>query len=116
MRVPLFKRHKTIRHVADEGGFVQFHNYFHGRCIWVVRAYAKFHDACKGCAMSRRYYCGYYCRQNLFIEVLPETKRLHCKRVNEGDVLIGESGQRYIVKRDGYSLFAEKENEKEVNV
>ena len=116
MRVPLFKRHKTIRHVADEGGRVQFRNYFHGRCIWVVRAYAKFHDACKGCAMSRRSYCGYHCKQNLFLEVLPETKRLHCKRVDEGDVLIGESGQRYIVKRDGHSLFAEKENEKEVGV
>ena len=116
MRVPFFKRHKTIRRVVDANGRVDLINYFHGKCIWIVRTYAKFHDACKGCDMGRRFYCGYYCQYNVWISILPTETPVHCKRVDEGDVLIGESGQRYIVKRDGYSLFAKKENEQEVSV
>ena len=34
---------------------------------------------------------------------------IHCKRVDEGDTLIGESGQVYKVKKEGInSLYAQK--------
>ena len=103
----LFKKHKTIRRVIDSDGVVSFRNYYHaGRCIWTVRTYARFHDACKGCCMGRREYCGYYCHTNVFESNDPNALPVHCKKVEEGDTLIGESGKKYSVYRDNTGLHA----------
>ena len=105
----IFKRHKTIRRVIDDGGILKIDNYYsNGRCIWIVRTYSRFHDSCKGCALGRRTYCGYKCNVNLFASEEPDALPVHCKKVEEGDMLIGESGNKYIVRRNESGLFAKQ--------
>lgn len=102
---------KTIRHVVvDNDGSVMLHTYYSRGCIWLVHRYTKNKDACKGCACAGRYYCGYRCQVNVFDSVDPNaTYKVHCKRVHEGDTLVGENGQMFRVKkRDSSQLYAER--------
>lgn len=103
----MFKKHNTIRHVVSDGNSIQLNSYMsNGRCQWIVRAYTKNKDICRGCALKKHAICG-----NCYSPVPadgPYALGIHIKKVHEGDTLITESGKAYTVKRDFHTLFAEE--------
>ena len=83
---------KTIRNVV----LPVLDSYFHGRCIYLVKAYTKVKDPCKTCDMSHRYYCGYKCG----VSEDSEIKNKLMKRVFVGDTIVCTDGSEYVLVKD----------------
>ena len=100
------KLHKprTIRNVLQP----VLDSYFHGRCIYLVRASTKAKDPCKSCAMGHRYYCGYKCGMPSNCE---NDRRHFVKRVFVGDTIVCLDGFKYVLVKDdnGSAWFKKKE-------
>lgn len=95
---------RTIRNVLQP----VLDSYFHGRCIYVVRATTKAKDPCKSCDMGHRYYCGYKCGMPSDID---DDRKKFVKRVFVGDTIVCLDGTEYVLVRDnnGSAWFEKKE-------
>ena len=95
---------RTIRNVLQP----VLDSYFHGRCIYVVRATTKAKDPCRSCDMGHRYYCGYKCGMPSDRE---NDRKKFVKRVFVGDTIVCLDGTEYVLVRDnnGSAWFEKKE-------